>query len=465
MAEQTPNQCRKRRTRRRSAAVPLLCGALLLAGWTFPVAAQDGTPAAPTDLWHRDTLLDDIGGVRSVIGRYGVTLSVQETSEVFGNATGGTRQGAVYDGATLMTLGLDTDKAFGLKGGTFNASAYQIHGRGLSANNLDNLNTVSNVEADRGTLLFELWYDQSFRGGMFDARIGQQAADQEFMLTQYGSVFINANFGWPTLPAADLPSGGPAFPLATPGVRLQVKPTDALTLLAGVYNGDPTGGGNDASGTAFRVNDGVFAIAEAQYAINQGKGAAGLPGTYKIGGWYNSEYFADQRFDRNGVSLASPSSSGDARQHAGDWSVYAIMDQLLYRKPGTENGGLGVFARAMGAPGDRNVVSAFVDGGVTYKGLLPGRDDDTIGLGVGYARISDQARDLDKDTAFYTGTNYPTRDGETVLELTYQAQITPWWQLQPDFQYIINPGGGTLSDTGQRIGDAAVFGLRTAITF
>ncbi len=194
-------------------------------------------------------------------------------------------------------------------------------------------------------------------------------------------------------------------------------------------------------------------------------GAAGLPGTYKLGGWYNSEDFDDQRLDGNGVSLASASSTGDPKQHAGNWGVYAIMDQLLYRKPKTDNGGLGVFARVMGAPGDRNEVSFFTDGGVTYKGLIPGRTDDTIGVGVGYARISDKARDLDKDTALNTGTSFPIRSGETVVELTYQAQITPWWQLQPDFQYIVNPGGGIVSDTGQKIGDAAVFGLRTTIAF
>jgi porin len=26
---------------------------------------------------------------------------------------------------------------------------------------------------------------------------------------------------------------------------------------------------------------------------------------------------------------------------------------------------------------------------------------------------------------------------ESVLEVTYNLQLAPWWQLQPDFQYII----------------------------
>jgi carbohydrate-selective porin (OprB family) len=40
-------------------------------------------------------------------------------------------------------------------------------------------------------------------------------------------------------------------------------------------------------------------------------------------------------------------------------------------------------------------------------------------------------------------------------------------QLQPDFQYVTNPGGGilNLSAPGQKIANAAVFGLRSLISF
>ena len=50
--------------------------------------------------------------------------------------------------------------------------------------------------------------------------------------------------------------------------------------------------------------------------------------------------------------------------------------------------------------------------------------------------------DLDRDTGFYTGAFHPVRSGETFVEATYQYQLTPWCQIQPDFQYVFNPGGG-----------------------
>jgi porin len=415
--------------------------------------------------------LGDLGGVRTVLDGYGISLGLTETSEVLGNPTGGRAQGAIYEGLTQMSLNIDMEKAIGLSGGVFNASALQIYGRGLSTNNIDNLSVVSSIEADRATRLFELWYQQSFLGGKIDVKVGQQSADLEFMTTLYGGLFINSSFGWPTLPAVNLPSGGAAYPLATPGVRLRLRPTDEIAVLVGIFNGSPAGLGTgdpqrrNASGTSFNLNSGVFVIGEVQYAINQGDSATGLPGTYKLGAWYNSNAFSDPSFTVAPITAAGPfASPPGARRN--DWSVYVVVDQLVFRPPGSKDGGVGVFARAMGAPGDRNQVNVFVDGGITYKGAF-GRDNDTMGLGVGWARISDTARAGDAALAAFSGGFYPIRTSETVLELTYQSQLAPWWSVQPDFQYVVNPGGGIVNPSRptKRIGDAAIFGLRTTITF
>jgi len=430
---------------------------------------------AAKGLWDRANLFGDLGGLRTRLADRGITFGLTESSEVFGNATGGVRRGVIYEGLTQFGVGLDAEKAFGLTGGTFNATGYQIHGRGLSLNNLgNNLNTVSSLEAARGTLLFELWYEQVLLDKKLAIRVGQLAADQEFMISQYAGLFLNHTFGWSTFPSADLPSGGPAFPLATPGVRVKYVARDDLSLLAAVFNGDPAGPGRgnpqsrDPSGTAFRLRDGVFVIAEAQYGINQEDGATGLPGTYKFGAWYNSQNFADQRRNGSGQSLANLNGlSGTARNRRGSYSVYAQADQLVWRKEGAKDGGVGVFVRVMGAPGDRNLVNLYADAGVTYKGLIEGRDSDTVGLGVALARISDTASKLDSDIAVASGGTYPIRRHETVLELTYQAQLAPWWQIQPTAQYVFNPNGGVPKpqSPAKRLGDAAVFGLRTTVTF
>ena len=53
------------------------------------------------------------------------------------------------------------------------------------------------------------------------------------------------------------------------------------------------------------------------------------------------------------------------------------------------------------------------------------------------------------------------------MEATYQYQVTPWWQVQPDFQYVFNPGGGIANPNApmHRVQDEAVLGVRTIILF
>jgi porin len=311
-------------------------------------------------------------------------------------------------------------------------------------------------------------------GGLVSLRIGQLASDDEFIVSKVAGLFINSTFGYPGLPSLDQPSGGPDYPFATPAVRLKLAPTDQLTLLFAAFNGDPAGPGTgdpqlrDPSGTAFRLSDGVLGFFEAQYAVNQGKDATGLPATYKLGVWLHSGRFDDLHFDRNGLSLADPRSSGQPRLHDGDWSVYGIVDQMLWRKPDTDDQGLSAFVRLMGAPSDRNLVDFYADGGFSFKGPFDGRGDDLVGLAVAYSRISADASRLDADLRL-SHPGRPVRDNESVVELTYTAQVAPWWQLQPDLQYVVHPGGHAPLPTdpteARAMGNATVLGLRTTITF
>ncbi|CAE6686837.1 Porin B [Paraburkholderia nemoris] len=444
-----------------------------------PAPASDQTPAAPTGLWERSNLLGDMGGLRPWLGNYGLTFNLQETSEYLNNLSGGVKRGGAYDGLTQFGIVVDTEKALGLPGGTFNVSALQIYGSNLSQRNLQTLQSASGIEADDTTRLWELWYQQSLIGGKVDVKVGQQSLDQEFMVSQFATPFVNATFGWPVLPSVDMPAGGPAYPLSSLGVRLRARPSDAWTVMAGVFDGNPAASDTgdpqqqNRHGTNFNLRGGALFIGEVQYAINQpaanpsGTQAAGLPGTYKLGFWYNTQNFADQRFDGTGLSLANPASSGVPASHRGDYSLYAVADQTVWQRGEGGPQSVGVFARVMGAPGDRNLVDLGVNAGVTLKAPFKGRDNDVAGLAVGYAKIGSRAQGLASDTAALAAPGYPSRSAETVVEATYQYQIAPWWQLQADFQYVFRPAGG-IPDPGnpsQRVGNEAIVGLRTNIIF
>ncbi|HET8996564.1 MAG TPA: carbohydrate porin [Acetobacteraceae bacterium] len=468
---------------RHCRVLALAAGALACA--SAPAAAQSadasGAPAAPSGFWDRATLLGDIGGLRLALGAHGITLSLSETSEVLGNVTGGVHRGAAYDGETTMSLSLDTAQAFGWTGGTLFISALQTHGRNLSADNLDTLQTASGIEAERTTRLWELWYDQAFLGGKLDVKLGQISADQEFMFSQYSALYVNTVMGWPSLPSADLYAGGPAYPLSSLGVRVRAHANDAVTVLAGVFDDNPPGGafsddsqlrGREASGTAFNRNTGALWLAEVQYAVHQSPAescvrlSCGLPGIYKLGAWYDSGRFPDQHFGTDGLSLANPASNGDPLMHRGDFSLYALADQMVWRQAGGPRA-VGVFARMIGAPANQNLVTSSLNAGVNVTAPLPGRGKDTLGIGFGWTQVSPRAAALDRDTAGFSATAYPVRGSEEFIELTYQLQMAPWWIVQPDLQYVFNPGGGipNPNNPSHVVGNELVLGVRTVVTF
>ncbi len=212
---------------------------------------------------------------------------------------------------------MDTQKAFGWNGGLFNASGLMISGGDLSRQTLEVLQTASGIEADPGLRLRELWYQQKIFDDKIDVKIGQQSLDEEFMITQNGLYFINAMFGWPMLPSADMPGGGPAYPLSALGVRVRAHLNDSVTLLAGVYNGSPVPSifGDpqklNAHGLNFLIGQGVLGIAELQYAYPSPNATAPagendpLARAYKIGFWYDSWEFASQQWANDGHHIRS----------------------------------------------------------------------------------------------------------------------------------------------------------------
>jgi porin len=427
-------------------------------------------------------LLGDMWGMRTLLSRYGASFGLEETSEDLGNVSGGIKKGFVYDGLTQAVFQVDTQRAFGLYGGTFNASALNLHGGNLSSNNLGTLQTSSGITGDRATRLWEVWYQQRLlEEDRLDIKVGQQSLDQEFMVSQNANYFVNTMFGWPMLPSADLPGGGPAYPLSALGVRFRVRPIDPITVLVGVFNGSPTrtndGGDSqqeDAHGTSFHLNGGALAIAEIQFtypslgAMVKGDDAEPLACVYKIGVWYDSESFDDQRYDTTGLSLADPNTSGTPRSHHGDYAFYGVADQMIWHSEDDSDRNANLFLRAMGTPkSDRNLITVSLNAGLLMHEPIRHRDDDVFGIGMGYTKVSSAASGLDQDTGAFSGSPYPIRHSETYLEATYSYAVTPWWSVQPDVQYIIKPGGGVPNPNAASgtIRNELVIGIRTNVLF
>jgi porin len=330
----------------------------------------------------------------------------------------------------------------------------------------------SNIDATPTARLFTAWFQQDFNSRL-SVRLGQLAADDEFFTSATASGLINGTFGWGAILAANIVNGGPAYPLAAPGVRVQVNPTENLSVLAGVFSGDPVGKQCllddpqlcNPRGTNFSVYRGGLWVGELHYKVNQG--GAGLPGIYKIGGWYATADYPDQHFgiDATGqlISLGIDPTA-DPLQHRGNWGVYGIADQMVWRQGDRS---VNLFVRTGFSPADRNLLSWYIDGGAGFKGIIAGRPDDVLTFGVAYAEISKDAAAADADALAFNGPPGFIRDYEILFEVNYAVQIAPWWIVKPDFQYIVHPGGNVAdpNDPNVVVKDAAIFGVRSTFTF
>jgi porin len=435
------------------------------------------SPDQQDDLWKRDKLTGDWDGLRTVLSSRGIDVSINYIGEIFG-AAGGIRQGIGYEHRFELSVETDLEKLTGWNGATTHVTVYQIgHAHGLpAADYTGSIADPSDIEALPATRLSTAWLQKNFFDDKGSLRLGQIAADDEFMISPTGVNLLNSTFGYPTLLAADQFQGGPAYPLATPGIRLQLKPTDEWTFLAAVFSGAPAGDNCtmlpqecNRYGTTFSLSGGALWMGEAQYGVNQGKDVKGMPGVYKVGGWYATTSFPDQHFGLSAagvpVSLASPLSVLPLN-HQGNWGIYGIADQMIWRaEKGAQS--LNMFFRTGTSPWDRNLVESYIDGGFGLKAPLPGRDDDVLSFGMAFTVISSEAVALDQDAQFFAGMPLPIRDREILLNLDYSLQIAPWWTLQLDGQYINHPGGNSPDrlNPAQPIANGYVGLLRSSIKF
>jgi porin len=412
----------------------------------------------------------------------GLNFGATYIADNIANVSGGVKRGAIHFGRLDLSVDADLDKLVGWTGGRFYANAFVIYGQGLSRNYVMNLATISEIEALPDQRLYNAYFEQSFFGDRLNIRAGQQAADVEFFDSQTDDLFINGTFGWPAIKASNLPAGGPAPPIAVPGIRIKAALTENITAFGAVFNGDPSGPGEadpqlrDHHGLAFRVNDPPWVIGQVRLNYDIDIGGRPLAGNFTPGAWKHYGSFDSQRFTAEGLSIADPGGSGVPARLRGNYGIFAIIEQVLYRPPEVKDNstsaslpGITAFGRIAYSPPDRNLIDLYLDGGIGFVGFTPGRPLDRFGVAMAYMRISNTARNLDLDTQAFTGIQSPVRSNETLIEMIYEAHIKPGWLIAPYFQYVFRPSGGIPNPndpTGvSRIGDAAVFGVTTTIRY
>ena len=202
----------------------------------------------------------DPAGIRKWLAGHGVAYQLIYTNDVLSNLRGGLRRGTIDQGKLEAILGADLEKAAGLQGLSFFANVFAIHNTGrIRLDYVGGINTIAAIEAVPTIRLSELWLEQKLGNGNANLRVGQLAADVEFFFSNLSIMFLQSD--WATITAVNLPSGGPAYPLSTPGVRLKIEPTRDLLCFSPRSTAIPPG--RECPGT----NN--FAIAMASTSVSR----------------------------------------------------------------------------------------------------------------------------------------------------------------------------------------------------
>ena len=390
-------------------------------------------------------LLGDWDGKRTELAQQGIKFEANILTDTAYLAEGGRNEGADPLTSAQLWLGtqLDMEKLAGWDGVTVRAVATARQGQSTSVRDLQgNAPHMANVQGTFGrgnqdSRLSELSIEKTFKDQGLSIKAGRLGLGMDFnvMACDFASTaFCAAQMGkwqgniWMNTPVSQW------------GARVKQQLNPEVAVQVGVYEFNPDNGNGKAEGQGWSLDtdhaDGVTIPAEVVWTPKSF--VNGLPGSYRIGGMYNT---ADDIANQKDIATGE----GKNRTFAG-W--LAIEQQLTSTGSGRQ--GLHSFANFTWHDRDTNKVDNSQQIGVKYIGLVDSQPNDILGLAVNRVHVND--RFADSRPAFDASAEYN-------IELNYSYNATKWLMLRPNLQYVVNPG------SSNQVDNALVLGLTTRVIF
>lgn len=408
-----------------------------------PVATRPGLSS-----WLQGRYMTgDWHGTRSDLEAKGVTLRAHHISESATNPIGGIRQGAAYTEQVDVGADLDLDKLIGLPNAKLHVTVTQRAGQSLAANAIGSYISVQEIYgAGQNVRLAQLSYEQSLLKDRLRIKLGWLHASDDFATSPIYCYFQNNGFCGQI--AIVVNSGFTIYPTGSWGGMAKVRLSDDVYFQSGVYEVNPTLAA-PANGFKLGISGATGVIMPAQLGWQPRFGTTGLKGHYRLGGYY----------DTSDVAYLGSPPGGPQAMARGRWGFYAQADQMIHRAaPGSDRGLTAFAVIAYGAPGTA-MLEYIGQLGLLQRGTFAGRDDDTIGLAVSYSKVSSILAAAQSAANAAAPGSVGVQSAETTIELNYRAQLTSWFSLMPNLQYVIRPNGVTT------IPNALVLGLQVKLTF
>jgi len=429
-------------------------------GLRFALAAL-GILGIQASAWAGDApsfsndLLGNWDGLRTRLFNDGFDFQLGYVSETASNVQGGAKEGVRYTDQYTFGTTVDLDKLFALPNASLQLSITDRNGRNLSTDEkLGSLQQVQEVYGRGQTWrITQFWYDQTYLDKALDWKIGRLTIggdfatfDCDFMnLTfcgaQPGNVVGNYWFNWPVSEwATRVKAAVPNFGYVQVGAY--ANNPSWLQRTYAFYPGNP--GGTTGALIPFEVGW-LPTFADAH-----------LPGSYKLGAWYNTSATPDVLDNVNGQPLTV--FGGQPKMRDGAYGAYASFVQKL-TNPSASDPNIGLSAFFNGTIGDHrtSAVNTQVAVGLKYKGPLSFRPQDDIAIAFGRTGVNGRiAQGEALQNAAGLGP-VPLQGGEYASELYYTIHATSWLDVRPNIQYIHQPGG--IDQT-----DDVILGLKISAT-
>jgi porin len=379
----------------------------------------------------------DWTAAKDELSKKGITPAIIYDGDIFSNLSGGLQRGSAYVGNLHLQLSFDGQRLINWPGMTAFVSALATHGGQPGAFSGD-AQGVSNMSATPDFRLYEAWLQQNSFDNRFSILMGRYDLNTEFYRMTTASLFLNSSFGiGPEFGQSGL-AGPSIFPSTSVGIRFAYKPAPNIVLRTAIFDGAPVDR-PDGSVGAFKKDDGLLIVSEAafldrpaaserqpnmRFRIGRASGLPPYDNKLAFGGWYYTASFDD---------LSAVDAQGNALRRRGSSGAYMLIDRTLFKDQDDPKKRLAGFLQ-MGIADDRvNRFGSYIGTGLATTGLFRGRPNDELGFAVAIARNGSHYLDLQQFQGM------PTSRTETAFELTYLAQITDWFAVQPDIQYIIHP--------------------------
>ena len=357
------------------------------------------------------------------------------TADIRSDVAGGLARGTRYLDNVDAQVSVDADRLVGWHGARLFAYALYNDGTMFSPDLVGDFQSVSNVETDvRAVRLFEAWVEQDV-GRNASLKVGLYNLNSEFDTTQSGGLFLLSSHGIGPDFSQSGRNGPSIFPVTSLAVRIEGKLGRNWLARIAVLDGVP---GDPAHPAATRIalsgTDGALIIGELNYL----KGGTKIA----IGGW---GYTA--RFD----TIGGGGGGGGAPTGRGNTGAYVFAERRFSGTRADDPRGLAGWVRFGIADQRFNPVSDYLGGGLVYSGIFAGRKLDQAGLSLAAARFGERYR---RERA---SAGHPSNRAEIVVEVAYRAVLASWLSIEPDVQYVANPGGD------RAVRDAVVTGVRIKI--